>query len=250
MRLHDHGGAAAGVELVHAGAQLAFGDVLRCAVECRLERVTGGGRALFSRIALPLFGVDVQEDSPLLLARTRIVGRLESPSPLLSRPRTRACVGRELLVRVIAAALLIEDDAGQIERLDSPRRVRRDLPSDVAEVAAPLQSGDEVAQLLRVTRRAPCTAPARFVQGFDLGGIRRDRVGIDAMRQHAAAAIENLPSFGRWIERPQLLLVGSRSHLGMRDDLQVEESLSIATVHTASKPAQTRSREFIVCRHS
>ena len=101
-------------------------------------------------------------------------------------------VGRELLVRVIAAALLIEDDAGQIERLDSPRRVRRDLPSDVAEVAAPLQSGDEVAQLLRVTRVERLAQRQRgLFRVFDLGGIRRDRVGIHAVRQHAAAAIES-----------------------------------------------------------
>ena len=61
---------------------------------------------------------------------------------------------------------------------------------------------------------------------FGLGDFGRhgvDGVRVDARRQHAAAAIDDVAALGRRLERPRLLLVGARHEIGAAVDLQVDE---------------------------
>ena len=134
MGIHDDHAAAGGMVLEEAGVQLALGDVLQVLVDRQLDRRPGRRRPLetIERVAAR---VGVNEDLAFLAANLRVVGRLDTAQTLVVQADEPEEVRRELGVGIVAAALLEEADAFEIERGDLLRFLRRDLPADVREGA-------------------------------------------------------------------------------------------------------------------
>ena len=92
----------------------------------------------------------------------------------------------------------MEADAVEVQRLDALRLFGRDLAADVGEVALPAEALDQILPLrLACSRRSASQSFAtdrRFVVDRRRHGV--DGVGVDAGRQHAPAAIEDVAALG------------------------------------------------------
>ena len=70
------------------------------------------------------------------------------------------------------------------------------------------------------------SAPHSFADGrLRIGDFRRhdDRVGVDAGRQNAALAVDDVAALGRHRDRARLLPLGPRDQIGVLQDLQVHQ---------------------------
>ena len=185
VRIHDDGGAAGGAVLFDAGAQLALGDELEVLIDGQLEGRAGGGRALDLAEDALLPRVRLHEQLALPAAHLGVVRRLEAAETGVVETDVAEHVRGQLLVRIVAAALLEEPDPLQLELADPLLFVGRDLALEIRELAA-------AAQLLRhrlaVGRVALVERAAHRrrdgVGVLDLGGIGEDRVGVDTVGEH------------------------------------------------------------------
>ncbi len=70
---------------------------------------------------------------------------------------------------------------------------------------------------------APHTSEAVRSGSVVLARVGEDGVGVDAVGEHAAVAVEDLAALRRNVDGVELLAVGARLEVGMLHDLQVEE---------------------------
>ena len=132
MRIHDDRRAGIGAVSGDPGAQLALDDVLELLVDGQLEGAAGGGQPLdAAEAAAP--GVDLHQHLAVAAADHRVVGRLDAAQAAVVDADVAEQLRRQLLLRVVAAALLHEADALEIEGGDPRRRLRGDEPLDEGE---------------------------------------------------------------------------------------------------------------------
>ena len=154
-------------------------------VSSRVAPAVAGALDLAVRPLLPRVGLHEQLAFPA--AHLGVVRRLEAAEPGVVEPDVAEHVSGQLLVRIVAAALLEEPDPLQLEIADPLLFVGRDLALEIGELAA-------AAQLLRhrlaVGRVALVESAAHRrrdgVGVLDFGGIGEDRVGVDAVGEHTA----------------------------------------------------------------
>ncbi len=203
-----------------AGVQLALGDVLQVFVDRQLDRRPGSRRPLeaIERVAAR---VGVDEDLAFLAANLRVVGRLDAAQALVVQADEPEEVRRELGVGIVAAALLEEADAFEIESGDLLRFLRRDLPADVHEGAFLLEAIDQFLAILAgavAKRGADLRGGACFV--FDFPRHRVNRVRVDAGGEHVAAAVEDVAAQAGNRLRAHLLAFGALDQVRPLDDLE------------------------------
>ncbi len=130
----------------------------------------------------------------------------------------------ELLVGIEALVLFHETDAVEIQPLDASFLVGRDLTAHVDERAAVGEAaGQRRAILVGAVRERATERRGRRLRVADFRRHRINRVGVDARRQHAALAIDDVAAFCRCVDRVHVLPFGTRDHVGALDDLQIHE---------------------------
>ena len=145
-------------------------------------------------------------------------------SPLLSTPTKAKQLRGKLFLRIEAAVFLDESDAFEIE-LGDPRRLRRrHTPAHVDERAFLSQARGQRVLLFRRAvgqRRAQHRRGLRGV--FDFTGNAIDGIGVDAVGEHAAVAVENVAALGGDIHRPRGLVLGARLKILVPVHLQIQQ---------------------------
>ena len=168
--------------------------------------------------------VGLDQDLALAAAHLRVVGRFEAGEAGVVEPDVSEHVRRQLLLRVVAPALLDEADALQLQRLHALRFVGRDLPREIDELRVAAQA---LRHLLALPRAAVVERAAHelrdLVRVLDFRGIGEDAVGVDAVGEHLAVAVDDLAALGRRGDRAHVLPIGARLHVGVIDDLQVDQ---------------------------
>ena len=224
MRIHDDG-AAAGRAVGHdAGVELALDDVLQVLVDRQLDGRADRRRPLEPAERVP-FRVRLHEDAAALAADAGIVGGLETAQAVVVDADVAEHVRPELLVGIEALVLLHEPDAVEIQLLDAAFLVGRDLAPHVGERAAVGEAPAQRRPLLAgaIGERAAERRSGR-VRVADFRRHRIDRVRVDARRQHAALAIDDVAALGRCVDRVQVLPFGAGHHVGALDDLQIHQA--------------------------
>ncbi len=169
--------------------------------------------------------VDLDEDLPVAAANVLVVRRFDATQPDIVDANVAEQVRRQILLRVVATALLEEPDAGKAERSNAVRHVGRHLAPHVHERFLPAQALDERVPIAR--RAVAERAAERGGDTVRVGDFSRDRVnrlGVDAVGEHAALPIEKLATFGGRLDRPVLLPHGARHEVRVLDDLEVDEA--------------------------
>ncbi len=206
--------------LLDPGPQLALDDVLELLVDGQLERRPDGRAALEAAEGVPL-GVGGDEQRAFAAADRLVVGRFQPAEADVVEPDVAEQVGAELAIRIEAAALAHEPDAAELQRRDLARLVRRDPALDVDErprARQPLGQRRPVAALEHAAQ--PGGGRGLIV---DFVGDRVDGVGVHAVGEQPAVAIENLAALGRGRDGALLLPFGAAGQLGVADHLQVDQ---------------------------
>src|SRR5688572_18514883 len=99
----------------------------------------------------------------------------------------------EALVRIEPLVLLDEPDAIQFQFGNPARLLRGHLPAHVGEVAASLDAVDErLAFLARTVTERTTQRGHGFAGVRDFAGHRINGLGVDAVGENAAMAVENI----------------------------------------------------------
>jgi hypothetical protein len=168
--------------------------------------------------------VGLNEDRSLLAPDLRIVGVLETAQPRVVDSHVPEEVRGELFVRIETPALLDEADPVEVEGGDAACLIRRHLPADVRKGLLLAEAIDEELAVL-VGAVFECFAQLRD-GGARIADFRRDRVnrvGVDARREDAAAAVDDVAAHRRGVDGPHVLLLGARREIGVPHHLQVDE---------------------------
>src|SRR3982751_1632931 len=95
-----------------AHTKLALGDVLEVLIDCELDARAGGRRPLDATEHRVALGIGLYEDLAILAADLRVVRRLDASEADVVEPHVPEDVRGELRLRIVAAALLQQHDAG------------------------------------------------------------------------------------------------------------------------------------------
>ena len=211
--------------LLDADAQLTLGDVLEVLIDRQLDAGAGRRRPLDAARECVAARVGLNEDLPVPPSNLCVVCRLDPAQPHVIEADVAEHVRGQLALRVVPAVLFEERDTGELQVANGASFVRRHLPDEIHERAAAAKLFRHVGAPLG---RAPIHRGANLsrdaVRIVDFRGIGGDCIGVDAVREHAAVAVHDLPALGGRIQGPHLLSSGAGHQVGVIDHLEKEET--------------------------
>ena len=222
--IHHDDRAARSVVLLDPGAKLPLGNVLEVLVDGQLER-RACRRRPFDPAERPPSGIGLNQHGAGTSLDHAVVLRFEPLQPGIVDADVSQDLCREVLIGIEAPVLLHEADALEIECRDAAGIVRRHLATHVREGPTATET---LHQRLPLSGAAILESVAerrgRGVRVTDFCWNRVNRVGFDAVGEHAAVAVENVPTLGRRLHGAKLLALGTLGEFYMLPHLEVHKS--------------------------
>ena len=204
-------------------AQLALGDVLQVLVDRQLDRRAGGGWPLETAEGAPARVGLVQQLSERA-ADLAVVRRLDAGEPFVVGADEAEQLRGKLLLRIEAAIFLDESDALEVELGDARRLRRRDTAAHVDERALLAKArGQFVLLFRRAVGQRFAEHRGRLPGVLDFTRNAINGIGVDAVREHAAVAVEDVAALGGNIHGPRGLVLGARLKILMLVHLQIQQ---------------------------
>ena len=168
--------------------------------------------------------IGLNKDGARVSLDERVVGGLDAEQPAIVDADVPEQMRRQLLVRIEAAVFLHEADTLHLEGGHTAGLFRRRLAPDIDEGAA---AADAIGQRLTVlggaVRKCATEAGRGLARVLDLSRHGINGIGVDAVREEMAAAVEQVAALGRRLDSAHLLMFGARDEIGVLEHLQIDE---------------------------
>ena len=220
--VHHDGRAAPGPALFDLGREFLLHQVLDRLVHCQ-DQVGACRRRSFHTAEVPFPGIAMQQNPAGRASHGSLIQVLQTGQSFVVHAHIAKDMGSQLPLGIVALALRLKIDSGQLQPPDLLDLRVVHFPLDPAKGPRPLQPSPNA---FRVEPQGLGQAGCRARLVGDFRGDCKYRLDVDTDCQLPVSAIENRPAFRTDLKHTGLLAPGSFPHFRVPDNLQVDEAIA------------------------